>query len=683
MNRNNRSNSPFGQHRSIQGGGSKDITPSPIKPKDIQENQQLDDEFVNVMLEVEQKYTILSKHERIRIEQWTKKLCTVTTNKIWKKNRNLYAKELLSMVIASKLREPFTRMPPDGPLPKFNKYDIEKPKKSDPFLIREDMNLGILDQRQRSINSHHVNYNHQNLPLNNSQHRSHSNLHSNYQQQQVNTPQQNPQNQQQQFQYYGTASFNQNEHNNIQQSLAQQNQNEQNMYIQNQNNEAYAGNNQLNKESVKRASRSNSLSKKVYDDNLIIQQQAEQIKQLQVQLQITESKYTNHVQSYQEDIKNLEQQYKNQINEIQQIFNQQNQTLNQKIDENNQLQQQVKKLRNILSNIGIQIIHIKDTLPQQQSQQLDEIVKQLSGLNSDNSNLNGKEQSDLNVPFSYLNDTNENYASPQSNIYNDGTSHHLAQPINNSIVSKQQMSPNVRSKHQSSNMENSLMQNSISNNILGPTKQQTPTNNQQNSAIQYEGNLTNRSKTSNQNHQNQVQNQLGSNLSNDKGSSYNILSSRTSSRPNALPSNKNSFNPANRYFPSMNNQRSNLNNQQDIQNDTPAQIYPNQQQVQQDQIQQNQNIQAQPISQFQNHGITINTTSQQGQPPQISTRYEKSPNQQHNKYADPMPITLKNEQETQEFLNYLDNFQKRTEKLKNETSQYLKVNEKYIQPQKK
>lgn len=48
----------------------------------------------------------------------------MTTNKVWKKNRNLYAKELLNMVNVSKLREPFTKMPPDGPLPKFNKYDI-------------------------------------------------------------------------------------------------------------------------------------------------------------------------------------------------------------------------------------------------------------------------------------------------------------------------------------------------------------------------------------------------------------------------------------------------------------------------------------------------------------------------------------------------------------------------------
>ena len=42
---------------------------------------------------------INDKHKKIRIESWCKKFCVITTNKEWKKNRNLNAIYLLNMMI--------------------------------------------------------------------------------------------------------------------------------------------------------------------------------------------------------------------------------------------------------------------------------------------------------------------------------------------------------------------------------------------------------------------------------------------------------------------------------------------------------------------------------------------------------------------------------------------------------
>ena len=50
------------------------------------------------MIDIEKCYKHLPKHDKIKIEHWGNKLCEVTTNSIWKANRNNYAKLLLEMV---------------------------------------------------------------------------------------------------------------------------------------------------------------------------------------------------------------------------------------------------------------------------------------------------------------------------------------------------------------------------------------------------------------------------------------------------------------------------------------------------------------------------------------------------------------------------------------------------------
>ena len=58
----------------------------------------------------------MDKHAKIRIRAWCKKLCQITTNIIWKKNRNLHALSLLDMILNGRFEEPYNKFPPDGPL---------------------------------------------------------------------------------------------------------------------------------------------------------------------------------------------------------------------------------------------------------------------------------------------------------------------------------------------------------------------------------------------------------------------------------------------------------------------------------------------------------------------------------------------------------------------------------------
>lgn len=82
---------------------------------------KLDEQFIGLMLEIERQYVYMNKHEKVRIDQWSKKLCQNTLNISFKEDRNLYAMLLLDMVLNRQLTEPFNKMPADGPLPALNR----------------------------------------------------------------------------------------------------------------------------------------------------------------------------------------------------------------------------------------------------------------------------------------------------------------------------------------------------------------------------------------------------------------------------------------------------------------------------------------------------------------------------------------------------------------------------------
>mmetsp|Transcript_29435 Transcript_29435/g.52709 ORF Transcript_29435/g.52709 Transcript_29435/m.52709 type:complete len:281 (-) Transcript_29435:25-867(-) len=105
-----------------------------------QANSKLDDEFIKHMTEIEAVYVDFNKHEKIRVEQWSKKLCQVTVNPVWKKNRNAYAKLLLEMVHKKVLSDPFSKVPPSGPLPQLPRTGVYVParvdKSSSPKVVK-------------------------------------------------------------------------------------------------------------------------------------------------------------------------------------------------------------------------------------------------------------------------------------------------------------------------------------------------------------------------------------------------------------------------------------------------------------------------------------------------------------------------------------------------------------------
>ena len=76
------------------------------------------------MSEIEKRYKVFGKHERIRIEQWSNKLCQITVNNEFKKNRNLYCMLLLDWVLNGKLIKPFIQVPTESYPPILSKAEV-------------------------------------------------------------------------------------------------------------------------------------------------------------------------------------------------------------------------------------------------------------------------------------------------------------------------------------------------------------------------------------------------------------------------------------------------------------------------------------------------------------------------------------------------------------------------------
>jgi len=68
-----------------------------------------DKEFVNLMLEINNRIENFSKLDKLKINSWIKSLCLPTNNIPWKKNRNLYTLKLLNNILNSRLENPFTK----------------------------------------------------------------------------------------------------------------------------------------------------------------------------------------------------------------------------------------------------------------------------------------------------------------------------------------------------------------------------------------------------------------------------------------------------------------------------------------------------------------------------------------------------------------------------------------------
>eukprot|EP00698_Gefionella_okellyi_P010389 TRINITY_DN2693_c0_g2_i1.p2 TRINITY_DN2693_c0_g2~~TRINITY_DN2693_c0_g2_i1.p2 ORF type:complete len:379 (+),score=112.06 TRINITY_DN2693_c0_g2_i1:93-1229(+) len=89
-------------------------------------------EFQTMLFDIERHYIVLPKPERIRVEQWVKKLCEPVPNKQWAKNRNQHAELLLHMVKQKRLEEPYHKLPYGGPLNTLGSWmlaDVNRAKK--------------------------------------------------------------------------------------------------------------------------------------------------------------------------------------------------------------------------------------------------------------------------------------------------------------------------------------------------------------------------------------------------------------------------------------------------------------------------------------------------------------------------------------------------------------------------
>jgi hypothetical protein len=88
---------------------------------DDQITDEYDREFIALITDIEQRCRKLDKHDKLRIESWCKKLCQVTNNIEWKKNRNLHAISLLDMILNNRFEEPYNKFAPEGPIPVLSK----------------------------------------------------------------------------------------------------------------------------------------------------------------------------------------------------------------------------------------------------------------------------------------------------------------------------------------------------------------------------------------------------------------------------------------------------------------------------------------------------------------------------------------------------------------------------------
>ena len=71
----------------------------------------------NKTIEIEKQSIKCDKHSKIRITSWCKRLCQITDNLFWKKNRNLHAIFLLNMIINNQFESPYNKFPPQDSLP--------------------------------------------------------------------------------------------------------------------------------------------------------------------------------------------------------------------------------------------------------------------------------------------------------------------------------------------------------------------------------------------------------------------------------------------------------------------------------------------------------------------------------------------------------------------------------------
>jgi hypothetical protein len=125
---------------------------------------EYDREFISLMITIEKKSDKLNKYDKLRIKNWCKKLCQVTNNIEWKKNRNLHAICILDAILNEHFEEPYNKFPPEGSVPILNKA-LVKSKLSKKFFEEtiKMQNEEQLEQQNNEENNNSNNYANMNL----------------------------------------------------------------------------------------------------------------------------------------------------------------------------------------------------------------------------------------------------------------------------------------------------------------------------------------------------------------------------------------------------------------------------------------------------------------------------------------------------------------------------------------
>ena len=126
---------------------------------------EYDKEFISLMITIEKKSGKLNKHDKLRIKNWCKKLCQVTNNVEWKKNRNLHAICILDSILNEHFEEPYNKFPPEGSVPILNKA-LVKSKLSKKFF-EETIKMQNEEQQEQQIKEEDNNLNYNNNANNN------------------------------------------------------------------------------------------------------------------------------------------------------------------------------------------------------------------------------------------------------------------------------------------------------------------------------------------------------------------------------------------------------------------------------------------------------------------------------------------------------------------------------------
>ena len=125
---------------------------------------EYDKEFITLMVTIERRSEVLNKYDKLRIKNWCKKLCQVTNNVEWKKNRNLHAICILDSVLNEHFEYPYNKFPPEGSVPILNKA-LVKSQLSKKFF-EEALKMQNEGQSESINNNNENNNNNQNFRKN-------------------------------------------------------------------------------------------------------------------------------------------------------------------------------------------------------------------------------------------------------------------------------------------------------------------------------------------------------------------------------------------------------------------------------------------------------------------------------------------------------------------------------------